>query len=179
MLTIGNAQTGQVSVTREFAGNLQASNYFTPSPIEADFTGYPYGNWYKVPDTSVQGRRRSLVPFIGGIDYVWTLPNGTEILLSTNEVRFSDGSIWDYSTLREVSVKCTENTIPGLLAFNLISRPQLPAINERLRDERTNRQTAANRPTTQQAVISSANTLLVLAVVGAAIWFLPRNIVKG
>jgi hypothetical protein len=183
-MAIGSPQTGQLVPTGAFAGNIHAANYASGPPplIEEGDLGYPYGSWYAVPDDSVKARRTSWLPFVASFDFVWTLPNGTQILLDPSEIRWTDGSVWDYETVENVSVRCTENTIPGLLAFRLISSPALPQVREAINRDRNireeNRRNESSRPTTQSAVIASANTILIVVVVFAAVWFLPKNVAR-
>lgn len=137
------------------------------------YTG-AYGGWYKVPDSSIEVRQRLIIETP---EIVWKLPNGSAIpLIPETEVKgVAPMFRWGYVYgLSNVYVKLNAKTIPGFRAFGLLDGISPDTVRDIL-----NTPKEVIPPSTGETVQSSLRSLVVIAILGTAIWFLPKNILRS
>jgi hypothetical protein len=148
--------------------NIPIGNDTNPLPMNALVGGPPdgrFGEWYDAPPDSITIDYN----LIEGNNVFWHLPNNSMILLSRDEWR-GDPPMWFGDKVKNPTVSLTRNTLAGFLAFGMISEAEADRILG-------NKPKAP--PTVTETVVKASSTLLVIAVIGAAIWFLPRGFFKG
>lgn len=182
-----------MDVSPAFAANIMAlplltapetigvdNNASSPTRFSQTDTRIPYlGRWFPIPDDSVTLRIGSL---LFGIPYRidWRLPDDSIITFTsdpygqnptTNDINYQQSSLWNRSRLSNVTVKATPSTVAGLVAYGLINR-------EDARDIVINTPTAPAPDRGEDisgAVKFGSTALIVVALVGAAIYFLPKT----
>lgn len=166
-MTVANTpQASSTGLTDSLAAPSVGSN---PSR-----TNFVFGDWRTAPDGTVE--QSSPFPFVR--NYTWRLPNGSVIALAREEVR-GEGVNWLGNT-NAWSVRITPNTLPGMRAYGLVSSIQEETISvdnaaaDAIRNA-NNPNNPANiiRNVSNTAAIGSG-AIIVVAIVAAAIWFLPR-----
>ena len=180
---IGNPQTGQMVLHGDL-GEVHDLNLGSSGASIPGIAGpvVPYGQWRAAPNmpdgsSTVKGRRSSILPFLGSIQAYWILPNGSEIILDDTEVRCETG-FWDPTSLSSVSVRVSRNTLPGMVAYGLIGDMSPQDIQTQADQAESDKKKAEenslfNNPLGQ--VADSLSSIMVVALVVAAIWFLPRS----
>lgn len=167
-----NINAGALLGSRITQDNLTAAP--TPSTLHESATSIVAGDWFGVPDNQIVGKNHALLGIEISIE--WHLPDGSIVMLADDEWR-GDSDLLnvfrsDNFTYHNNSVKLTANTRAGLEAAGAIppgTQPRNPPAGS-----------PASKPvSTQQAVVASANALLIIALIGAAIYFLPKGILRG
>ena len=157
---------GSVTTEARFEVFRSASNTYTGA----------YGGWYKVPDDSIEVIGRSILE---SVEVFWKLPNGSRIpLLEDIEVKgipplFHWGTTYG---LTNCYVKLNAKTLPGFRAFNMLDNISPDEVKDIIGNQPKEPLTP---PTTGEVVQSSLRSLVILAILGTAIYFLPKNIVRG
>lgn len=185
--------------SNDFRSNLNAGAGYSPflglnqsdnnsaRPGMGETASQVLGTWFKVPDASLKLVRSNL--FVTR-NLVWTLPDGSKMLLSSGDVQYSLGfrhlihtsvldDDWDVT---QVYVRATPATLPGLRAFGLarnIDASDLPTTP-----------TKPPAPTWLDNVVkiadsgsgvakSYATIVVVGGLVFLAVWLGGKNILKG
>lgn len=157
-----------------------------PGPMEGN--GYSpgvalpavVGNWYKVEDSSVVVNDG----YTSFAKIVWTLPDGRKIELKSDEINFQYENSWIWRTIpgignttnipvKDVTIKLTMNTVPGLAAFGIISDFDAELILGHLRKQKE------TEPTILGTTGKVASAVIIVAIVGALIWFVPRSLTQS
>lgn len=149
--------------------NPNVSGSLSPA-LHASASNPVIGNWFKVPDDSIVQHTSINDPIIALVPYVWTLPDGSAIQLRPSEFRGSNDILNIFrstNTFHDCYVKFTENTRAGLVAYGIVPPSQAPP------------PTPAEPQSTPEAIASGVRNLMVIAVIGAAIYFLPKGLLKG
>lgn len=123
-----------------------------------------YGNWFKVDDDSVLVTVASSI--LGDVTYIWNLPNGSSIKITAGEVT-GNAPLWHWSdtyNMTGVYVKLTSNTAPGFRALGIIPK-------EKISDVVNNDTANPTPPSTGEVVQSSVRGIVLLAILGTAIYF--------
>lgn len=142
----------------------------------ASNTNLQLGSWYKVPDASLQVFSRS---YFEKAVVIWNLPNGSSIELTENEVRgqvpwVHFGSSYGISN---AFVKLNLKTQAGFRAFGMLNDISQDEIDKAIERDKENKE--RDTPTTGEVIQTGARSLVILAILGAAIYFLPKNILRG
>ncbi len=155
------------------AGNLQEpgvanqNQYAVSSSVVAVI---PWGEWFEIDPSNVVFQR--VVPFI--FQPYWKLPDGSEIKLEDSYSAVSTlGGLftWSCSSAR---VKLVPQTLAGLKAYGHVRNEIDPST---LPDQG---RVDGNQPATiPDAIVKGSSALIIVALVGAAIWFLPKNLARG
>ena len=155
------------------------------------------GSWYAVPDNMFVYRESGFGIRIGRL--VWKLPvrygSASEIVFENGDDVKYDLSTWrspfkSEHEVSNVSVRVTRRTVPGLVASNLITQQVADTILARdirsgeLNDDGTLPDSPSIIPTladvannTTSAAKFGASAVIIVALVVAAIYFLPRKVV--
>jgi len=180
---------GRLDVGSKIAGNINAATLFNPNApasLGNNVTEYHPPPLLVAPGVRQPARVDTFFSVVDGeirgfanttsVRCVWTTHRGRDIPLDPDEVKYTLESAWDnlYVLGQEVSliqcaVKLTPHTAVGFLDNGLISQADYDRIATSPMPE--------PEPTTTVKHVS--RTLLVLGVIGAAIYFIPRGILKG
>jgi hypothetical protein len=134
------------------------------------------GNWFSVPDGAIY----LTTPSTLNRDYTihFQAPRGREgeeIILSPDEVRYTLARLVNFgrvSNTRNATVVANRHTIPFLVAYGSIRQEQ---VDEMMRRSPPPPDPSVGRVSAPQAVSRASTALIVVAIVGAAMYFLPRT----
>ena len=180
---VNTALGKQVDVGPGIGSNIGARALFGSSPeinpnapvtlspdLHLSATNPTIGNWFKVADDSIIQQTSLGDVVIALVPYIWTLPDGSAIQLRPSEFRGTPDLLNIFrptNRFHDCYVKFTENTRPGLVALGIVPGSQEPPPE---REEPRS---------TPEVIASGVKSLMFIAIVGAAIYFLPRGILKG
>lgn len=168
-------------------GSLQldslAGNYTAPSRAPALLAvqanqSHQWGDFIEVPAHSVRYIRPTF-SFNGWL--IWTLPSGRQIRIDDVSANASIVSNWwdvigQEITVSRASIKLLPFTLPGFEEFGLVTRSQ---INGEAADEPNSGGPLDISLPTFGTAASVSGAIVVVALVAAAIWLLPKGSLKG
>lgn len=136
------------------------------------------GDWFPVDSSTFIGHPGDAIN--GNVNMEWALPGRRQSLLPgewDGDSDWRDVFIADNFTYHNTRVKVTKRTLAGLVELGYLTKDQANSINGGVIPDPP--KPVATPPTPGAVVQSSFNALVVLAVLGVAVWFLPKNILRG
>lgn len=162
-----NMSIGALTSLPENAGNLVDPGSHFPIAMSSQYPDtLPWGEWFEIDPTTVRLER--VFPFV--FRPWWKLPDGSEVKLedSYSKVTTLAGIFaWSVTSAR---VKLVAETLRGLQATGHVRGNIDPAdLPDNGRDDGA---------TIPDAVVAGSSALIIVAIIGAAIWFLPKNLAR-
>ena len=149
-----------------------------------------FGDWVTIRDEDIRSQKLSYIPFVQDYDFFIKVRGNWE-RIPRDAVRCSDGSIWDYTTVTNASIKITQytarmlagagylsewDTSPDVITFVLgENRPPEEKPGENPFDSKGDNPISKWISDNLGVTATVTTSIAVIAVVVAAIYFIPRS----
>jgi hypothetical protein len=149
-----------------------------------------FGDWVTIRDADIRSQKLSYIPFAQDYDFFLQVRGNWE-RIPRDAVRCSDGSIWDYTTVTNASIKITQytarmlasagylaewDTSPDVMSFVLgEQRPPDTKPGGNPFDSEGENPISKWISETLGVTATAATSLAIVAVVVAAIYYIPRS----